>query len=136
MRWDHFRIENETELTVAAFVVTGEGGLRSGFGRRHGILAAAAPRMTAPDPLERQPGPGQRPVAGDGLERIRGATRRKPALAQGPKNKRLRRRYAPAIYPHTQSQNELSSIQASNDLAHFNNPAFRIVVKKSFSTSA
>jgi len=72
-------------------------------------------------------------MPGDGFQSIRGATRRKTALAERPEQKCFRRRNHPTIYPKPEYQDVLSHIHVAPIL--LNNPAFLRLVKKSLSTS-
>jgi hypothetical protein len=66
----------------------------------HGILSAATPGMTAPDPFKCQPGSGEGTVTGNSLNGIRGASGMKTALGRWAEEKLLRRRNDQAIEPY------------------------------------
>src|ERR1035437_4612780 len=99
-------------------------------------MAAAAPRMTTPNALERQPASGQRAVAAQGFERVFRTARREAAAPQRPEQDRLGRRNHPPIEAHAENQDVFGRIHSIQALADFNNLAFRSVVKKSRSTWA
>ena len=99
-------------------------------------MPAAAPRMTPPNALYRQPASGQRAVAAQGVKRVFRTARREAAPPQRPEQDRLRRRNHPAINAHAENQDVLSHVHAFRSPTGFNNLAFRSVVKKSRSTWA
>src|ERR1039458_1127440 len=94
-------------------------------------MAAAAPRMTTANALERQPAPGERAVAAQGFERIFRTARRETAPPQRPEQHRLSRRNHPAIETHAANQDVLGRIHSICALTGFSSLAFRSVVIKS-----
>src|SRR5579862_7053750 len=89
--------------------------------------------MATADAFEAQPGATQRSVPLDGFQSVGGATRRKAALTHRAEQKSFRWRNNQTIQPHSKNQDVLCHIHVP--LSPFNNPAFRRLVKKSFSTS-
>jgi hypothetical protein len=66
------------------------------------IMAAAAPRMTTANALERQPASGERAVVAKGIEREFGTARREAAAPQRSEQDSLGRRNHPAIKAHAE----------------------------------
>src|SRR3974390_2546738 len=100
---------------------------------RHRIFAAAAPGMTAADTFYCEPGPPQCPVQGDRFQRVIRAAWLKPAMGEWPENEGLGGRDHPTVKLQAENNGVLRRVHVP--LRHFNNPAFRRLVKKSHSTS-
>jgi hypothetical protein len=100
---------------------------------RYQIATAAAPGMAPANSFHAEPRSFNRAVTRQGFERVLRATWRKPALPGVSEEERFCRRKDELIKPYGKHQNVLGRV---HPLRHFNNPAFRNVVKKSRSTSA
>lgn len=110
-------------------------GLRdSPAGLRHRVPSAATPRMAAADPADGQATAVNGAMPGNGLGGVLRATRREPALRQRPEQQALRRREQALVKAHPDRENVLRRIH--DPLGCANNFAFRMVAKKSRSTSA
>jgi hypothetical protein len=119
------RQQRRVELSVACCVLRDCGtsdflrisfGFRpSGFGIgfRHLILSASPPRMTSPDPFQRQPAPRQRAVDANSFQSVFGATGRKAAAAERAEYEYLRGRNHRAINSHAKNQYVLGRVHRS-----------------------
>ena len=102
---------------------------------RYRVMPAPAPRVATEDPLQCQPASGKRAVGSKRLQGILRTRGREAAAPQRSEEKSLCRRKHPLIQAHSRNQNVLAGIHLVLFLHYFNNPAFRSVVKKSFSTA-
>src|SRR5438309_6107838 len=100
--------------------------------RGHGIRAEAAPRVAATKAFRGEPGAAGRAVRLQCFQRVRRAAWLKPAARHGPQNERLGWRQDTAIKTDHSDEHVLDYFHPLS----LNNPAFRRLVKKSFSTSA
>src|SRR5260370_35046561 len=89
--------------------------------------------MAAEKPFERQPASGHRSMDLDRLQGVFRASRRKSATGGGSKEKGFCGGDEPAVQSDAIDENALRCVHCR---CSFNNPAFRRVVKKSFSTPA
>jgi len=99
-------------------------------------MSAPAPGMATANPFQGQPASGQRAVAAEGVQRVFRATRREPAPPQRSEEERFCRRNHPPIQVDARNQDMLGRIHSTRTVSGFNNFAFRIVTRKSFSTAA
>lgn len=96
-------------------------------------MPASTPGMTPANSLQGQPTPAQRAVSPNGIERVFGASRRKAAPGQRPKNKAGRGGKHHLMATDQYYQDVLRQVQTPA-LLHFNSLALRSNVKKSRST--
>ncbi len=78
---------------------------------RNGVVAEAAPRVTAGDPAKREPQAARRAMHFDGLDSVGGAGRREAAGATG------QRRNADLIGAYERDRERVSHARASDGLA-------------------
>ena len=78
--------------------------------QRNRVFPTSTPRMTTPEPFERQPNTPQSAVSRNCLQRISGTCGCKPALPIRSKEKSFGWRYGVTIDSHTSNQNILAGV--------------------------